>query len=151
MKIPDFNTEGNLPQGIHVAEWGEFEARFAITAHRKRLAAGLKSALSILGKAGCQCVYVDGSYVTEKEVPNDFDIAWDPAGVDTILLKKLEPVFFDFNNRRAAQKAKYLGEFFPSSVPADLVGTTFIDFFQIDKTSGNAKGIIALNIKGGRT
>ena len=150
MGIPDFNTEGNLPQGIHDADWSEFEARFAITAHRTRLAAGLKSALEVLGKAGCKRVYVDGSYVTEKEVPNDFDVAWDPAGVDTKLLKKLEPVFFDFDNKRAAQKTKYLGEFFPSSVPADLVGTTFIDFFQIDKTTGNAKGIVALNIRWGK-
>ena len=150
MDIPDFNTDGDLPQGVYVAKWDEFETRFAITAHRKRLAAGLRSALIVLGKAGCQLVYVDGSYVSEKSVPNDYDVAWDPNGVDTKLLLKLEPVFFDFKNKRAAQKAKFLGEFFPSSAKADAVGTTFFDFFQVDKNSGDAKGIIALNIQGGK-
>jgi hypothetical protein len=63
-----------------------------------------------------------------------------------MLLRSLEPVFFDFTNLRAAQKAKFLGEFFPSSVVADSVGTTFLDFFQVDKATGNAKGIIALDL-----
>ena len=113
------------------------------------MAVGLRAALVVLGKAGCQLVYVDGSYVTDKAVPNDYDVAWDPNGVNTKLLLKLEPVFFDFKNKRAAQKAKFLGEFFPSGAKADAVGTTFFDFFQIDKNSGDAKGIIALNIQGG--
>lgn len=146
MAIPDFNTDGNLPPGVHLAGWDDFEQWFAITTHRKRLAGGLRDALSVFRKAGCHRVYIDGSFVTEKEVPNDYDVAWEPNGVDTKLLRKLEPVFFNFNNLRAAQKAKFFGEFFPSSVNADHVGTTFFGFFQIDKNTGNAKGIIALDL-----
>jgi hypothetical protein len=61
-------------------------------------------------------------------------------------LLALEPTFFDFTNLRAAQKAKFFGEFFPSSAKADLVGTTFLEFFQIDKNTGSQKGIIALDL-----
>jgi hypothetical protein len=146
MAIPKFNTDGNLPPGIHLVGWPDFEQRFAITPHRRQLVNGLSSALSVLRTAGCQRVYIDGSYVTRKEVPNDYDAAWEPGGVDLMLLRSLEPVFFDFTNLRAAQKAKFLGEFFPSSVVADSVGTTFLDFFQVDKATGNAKGIIALDL-----
>ena len=89
---------------------------------------------------------MDGSFVTTKTVPNDFDVAWDPAGVDLLRLKILEPVFFDFANARAAQKAKFFGEFFPSSINADPAGNTFLEFFQIDKHTGNQKGIIALDL-----
>lgn len=102
--------------------------------------------MKLLRSAGCKRLYIDGSFVTSKRVPNDYDAAWEPAGVDVRLLLSLEPVFGDFSNSRAAQKAKFFGEFFPSSETADPVGTTFLDFFQIDKNTGNAKGIIALNL-----
>ena len=60
---------------------------------------------------------------------------------------KLDPVLLDFTNRRAAQKRKYHGEMFISSLPADG-GLTFLDFFQRDKATGNPKGIIAIDLEG---
>ncbi len=56
----------------------------------------------------------------------------------------LDPVFFDQRSNRAAQKAKYGGEFFPSLFPA-AVGYTFLQFFQVDKRTGDAKGIVAID------
>jgi hypothetical protein len=42
---------------------------------------------------------------------------------------------------RRQQKLKYRGEFFPASASADG-RLTFAEYFQIDKYSGNAKGIV---------
>lgn len=106
--------------------------------------AGLKEALQALAAAGCRTLYIDGSFVTAKELPGDFDGCWDSEGVDGDLL---EPVLLDFSNRRAAQKAKYGGELFPSVALADPAGNTFLDFFQIDKATGDAKGIIAIDLQ----
>ena len=114
--------------------------------HRDRLLTGLAAAMIPLKASGCHRLYIDGSFVTRKEFPNDYDVAWEPAGVDLSKLKSIEPVFFNFHNLRAAQKAKYFGEFFPSSVAADPAGNTFLEFFQIDKSTGNPKGIIALDL-----
>jgi len=144
--IPAFDTDGNLPQGVHETTWDLFTDRFGRTPHRQRLVRGLEAGLAILGLAGCRRVYVDGSFVTSKLVPNDYDAAWEPGGVDLLLLKSMEPVFFEFANFRAAQKAKFFGEYFPSSAKADRSGCTFWEFFQIDKNTGNPKGIIALNL-----
>jgi hypothetical protein len=144
--IPAFDGDGNLPPGIHVAAWKELEQRFASTAHRRALLRGLRHASTILLRAGCRRIYVDGSFVTAKRRPNDFDMAWEPAGVDIRKLLALEPVFRDFSNQRSAQKAKFRGEFFPSSFLADTVGNTFLEFFQIDRNTGNAKGIIAIDL-----
>jgi hypothetical protein len=144
--IPDFDSEGNLPPGVYLASWAEFALRYGNSTHRRRLLQGLEVALDILKNAGCQRVYVDGSFVTDKLVPDDYDAAWEPSGVDLKKLLSHEPVFGEFGNRRAAQKAKFFGEFFPSSAIADQVGTTFFDFFQINKNTGNAKGIIALDL-----
>ena len=99
-----------------------------------------------LKACGCRRLYVDGSFVTSTDIPNDYDVAWEPAGVDLGKLRLMEPVFFDFRNLRAAQKAKYFLEFFPSSAAADPAGNTFLEFFQIDRSTGNPKGIIALDL-----
>ena len=80
--------------------------------------------------AGCQMVYVDGSFVTNKLVPGDFDACWDVTGVDLQQLKMIAPALLDFADKRAAQKAEYGGEFFPAGWPADRTGTLFLDFFQ---------------------
>lgn len=144
--IPAFDVDGNLPIGIHLVRWDQFSATFGSSPQRIRLLSGLEAAIVSLRDAGCKRLYVDGSFVTTKVVPNDYDVAWEPAGVDLQRLKLIEPVFFDFRNFRAAQKAKYFGEFFPSSAAADPVGNTFLEFFQIDKNTGSAKGIVALDL-----
>lgn len=142
--IPLFDAAGNLPPGIHWATWDEIVERFGTSTHRTELLDGLKRALQALAYAGCRTVYVDGSFVTAKEIPGDFDACWDPTKVDG---DRLDPVLLDFTNRRAAQKAKYGGELFPSMSFADPAGNTFLEFFQLDKRTGEAKGIIAIELK----
>ena len=141
--VPPFAASGNLPPGIHWATWEELVERFGSTPYRMKLIEGLKRALQSLALAGCRTVYVDGSFVTAKEVPGDFDACWDPAGVE---VSRLDPVLLDFSNRRAAQKAKYGGELFLSSGWA-AAGKVFLDFFQTDKATGEAKGIVAIDLQ----
>ncbi len=81
--------------GIHAATWGEIVARFGYAPHSLRLLAGLKAALDVLREASCRRAYLDGSFVTRKEVPNDFDGCWELAGVDFDLLEQLDPVLLD--------------------------------------------------------
>ena len=95
---------GNLPPGSHEATWDEFVACYGHTPHRLTLLAGLKAALDALRRAGCKRAYVDGSFVTVKDVPNDFDVCWETEGVDFDLLEQVQPVLLDWTNRRAAQK-----------------------------------------------
>jgi hypothetical protein len=96
--IPKFEANGNLPPGIHEAEWSEFALRFGGTEKRQMLLQGLKGGL------------------------------------------------LTFDNQRFAQKAKYLGEFFPAWSPAEAGGRTFLDFFQTDR-DGNPKGIVAFDLR----
>ena len=139
--IPDFDSRGLLPKGLFRASWQEIEKRFGGNRRRRQLLKGLKSALDLLKEAGCRRVYIDGSFVTSKEWPNDIDVCWDVDGVDPI---SLDSVFFDFSNAREAQRSKFGAEFFPAQAPQRL--KTFLDFFQIDKVSGRPKGIIELRL-----
>jgi hypothetical protein len=144
--IPQFNGSGMLPAGIHWADLNEIDMRYGQNSHRKRLLSGFRRGLVIFRAAGCSIMYLDGSFVTDKEFPSDFDACWEAKGVT---LAALDPVLLDFRNRRAAQKAKYLGEFFPAHLRAQITSPflTFFNFFQQDKATGDKKGIIGINLK----
>jgi len=135
---------GNLPPGIYWVTWKELVSTFGFTPRRVRLLTGLKTALALLKTAGCRSVYIDGSFVTAKSRPGDFDACWAIEGVDP---DALDPVFLDFSHARAAQKARFLGEFFPADLPEGLTGKTFLEFFQTDRDTGAPKGIVALNLR----
>lgn len=140
----DFETNGNLRAGIHIMTIDEFEKEFGYNAHRKKLITGLKIGLNELKDCGCKHLYIDGSFVTTKENPTDFDSCWDPTGVDLIKLKTTYPTIIDFTDHRKNQKIKYYGEFFPSTIKANPYDI-YINFFQKDK-NGNPKGIVLINL-----
>lgn len=141
--IPSFDERGNLPPGVHVATWNEIETSFGGNDRRDELLAGVRAALEPLAGAGCRAAYVDGSFVTAKEEPQDFDGCWEAGGVDPALL---DPVLLDFSNRRSAQKQRFGGELFPADLAAEPAGTRFLDYFQRDRDTGEPKGIVAIDL-----
>jgi hypothetical protein len=145
--IPPVDPDtGNLLAGVHEAAWNEIVGRYGYTPHRLALLAGLKAALDTLLQTGCGRAYLDGSFVAATETPNDFDACWEMAGVDFDLLEQLEPVLLDWSNRRTAQKAKFGGELFIAESAADVWGTAYLEFFQHDRTTGEPKGIVAIDL-----
>lgn len=144
--IPEFDENGNLPPGVHFCEWEEFKDRFATNFTRQRMIDGLELGMTQLKSAGCLTIYIDGSFVTTKERPGDFDACWEENGVDLNYLKAIAPTLYNLAGRRAEQKSKYRGEFFPANYPANEDGITHIDFFQLDTRTNTRKGIIAIDL-----
>jgi len=142
--IPPFVESGNLPEGVHESSWEEIVDRYG-SERRRELLDGLRAALDSLRDAGCPRAYIDGSFVTAKDEPGDFDACWEAAGVDPNLL---DPVLLTFANKREEQKARFGGELFPAGSAADPHGTRFLDYFQQDTVTGERKGIVALDLKG---
>jgi hypothetical protein len=138
----DPNT-GYLPAGVHPMEWGPFVARFGWNSRRRFLLGGMRRALSNLQLAGCVAAIIDGSFVSAKDEPRDYDLAFDPVGVNGGLI---DPVLRRHDDQRKAMKAKYFGDVFPWGAAA-CVATRVIyrDFFQRDR-SGIAKGVVLLNV-----
>ena len=141
--LPNFTLDGLLPPGVHEADWHEVASRYGYNDQRKFLLSGLKRALMNLKNAGCRAAYIDGSFVTSKIEPGDFDACWEEAGVDG---SALDPVLLDFCNERLAQKVKYHGELFPASAPADPSGMSYLEFFQTTK-EGVRKGIVGIDLE----
>jgi len=141
--LPELDNAGVLPPGLHEATWAEIVDRFGGSTHRRELLSGLREALEDLRKAGCTRAYLDGSFVTDKEVPNDYDMCWEIGGVD---IASLGSVLLDVRPPRTAQKARYRGDILPNVIEGSS-GAPFIDFFQKDKITGGVKGVVAINLE----
>ena len=138
--IPELASDF-LPPGIHTAEWIDVVDRFGFSPRRLWLLDGLRSALLELARVGCEQVYLDGSFVTSKAVPGDYDLCWE---LTNVRLRELDPVFFDLRAPRAQQRAKYRGDLLPNIVEGSS-GMPFVDFFQVEKDSGGIKGILVID------
>lgn len=134
---------GLLPVGEHEASWGEVLERFGWNEKRRALLDGLAEALELLARVGCRRVWLNGSFVTAKDEPGDFDACWDTDGVD---LDEIDPVLLDLSDGRASQKRRFGGELFPNVVEARS-GLVFADFFQNER-DGSRKGIVVLKLGG---
>jgi hypothetical protein len=132
MSIPPFNELGYLPPGVYEISWSELMERFVTNSHRQRLATGLAAALRKLGIAGCRRVVIGGSFVTNKEYPNDFDGWYESFGLD---LNVLDRLFLE-----------------DSRLQFEILGGTLFEppnyegFFQTDR-DGRPKGVIVLDPK----
>lgn len=101
--VPSFITVNDaywavLPPGVHAADMTEVKKHLAYNQWRRQLYDGLQKACVSLVAAGCRSLYLDGSFVSEKPKPGDFDACWEPDGVD---MRLLDPVFLDFTKSRA--------------------------------------------------
>lgn len=143
----DFLDNGYLTPGVHNMTWVDFYHQFSFSPKRKTLLEGLERAIDILKQCGCTVIYIDGSFVTCKLEPNDYDACWDGDMALVVLnMQDLEPVFLDFSNERKKQKVKYHGEIFPAGLHADSLGTLYFDFFQQIRFSMDKKGIVAIKL-----
>jgi hypothetical protein len=141
--LPSFTDLGLLPEGIHRATWEEVAERFGGTRRRRRLLEGLVSAAWNLRSAGALWLWLDGSFVTSKPNPGDWDGGWDPDQV--VDLDKVDPVFRDLDDLKAGrqrQKAKYQGELLPLFGGGDCAAL----FFQQTR-DGDVKGIVLLDLR----
>jgi hypothetical protein len=140
-----FDERGNLPAGIHQLSWDEILQDYGYNFHRNKLLRGLNKALHAFKCAGCKIVYLDGSFVTTKLYPNDYDCCWLTAGVDPNLLDRIL-LKYDTVGRKL-QKIKYFGEFFPSNLIEKSTGSPFLDFFQKDSETDERIGIVKIDLE----
>lgn len=141
--IPEFDHNGNLPPGVYVATLAEIEARFTWNARRAELFRGLRQAIANLRAAGVAIVWVDGSFTTEKDEPDDVDGCWELA--PSVEASKLDAAFFDRDDPRARLREKFGVDLLPAGLPIDAGGLTPERFFQKDR-HGRAKGILLVPI-----
>lgn len=142
MAIPDFDGVGQLPPGTYIASWVEVATRYGGGERRRELLVGLERLLALLAAVGCRRVWLDGSFVTNKVAPGDFDLAWDLGGVDLDALRQRDPVLDPLLPGRSAQLRRYGGECFAVSEP---VTSGVVANFRYDRL-GREKGIVLVEL-----
>ena len=100
--------------------------------------------MSSIAESGIKTLLVNGSFVTSKEAPNDYDGCWPADELEDATF--IDPVLFDFTGGRAAMKRKYGGELFVAEWDATGLGQPFRSFFQFTR-DGEEKGIVVLNLE----
>ena len=145
MPIPDFNAKGELPAGEHNATLDDIEVRYGrASRRRKALMNGLRQAADKLAKAGVKTIWVNGSFITAKENPNDIDGCW--AYNDAVDIRALEDDFLSLDSRRIVKNRYGLDFFIAQLIEADS-GKPFPLFFQVNR-DGEAKGIVVVDLGG---
>ena len=152
MSIPDLREDGELPGGVHIATIEEVEKSFGSSSSRRQiLISGLKMAIDNFKKANIKRIYIDGSFTTDKEEPNDIDGCWVSQGIRKEDLQNLDKDFWNFNNtkefrscRKRILKKYYLDFFIAEYIEKDS-GDPFPKFFQTNK-DGIVKGVVRVDI-----
>ena len=74
--LPELTADGELPHGVHVTDWHEFESRFGGSSPRRLwLFSRLRALVELAATTGnLRRVFVWGSFVTAKPAPRDLDI-----------------------------------------------------------------------------
>ncbi len=144
MLLPNFNEHGFLPEGVWNCEIEEFISRFAVfqrTDCRLQLCSKLEEFLADVSKIKfIKEIIIDGSYVTEKDEPNDIDII-------LILDKEFEKVetpFWIVNLLDSSLLRKKYQFDVKVVVFESNMHLEYLDFFQNVRQSNLKKGIVRL-------
>jgi hypothetical protein len=77
MPIPVFDLAGLLPVGIHDCTLGDVQSRLCWNLHREDLFRSFGAFSAELRKHFPHPILLDGSFVTDKELPDDTDVVLD--------------------------------------------------------------------------
>ena len=141
--IPELTGEGMLPPGRHEATVEEIRRRFGSgNLVRSRLMKGLDAVLRMARKVGADLLYLDGSFVTDKKEPGDWDaVLLLPAGAR--IWSKEAIALAD----RPDVRKRYDGDLFTVSEEDTEVLAHYVEGVFVHDRNGRAKGLVVLRLK----
>lgn len=135
---------GKLPPGEHPVSWPHLVAAFGQGSVKRRLATeGLRQFALVLRAAGGKWLFVDGSFASSRERPNDWDGCFLSGEIDW---QTVDPRLRDIRANRDALKADFRCDVFAAETINRETGKPFRDFFQQERT-GKPKGILVLDLE----
>lgn len=139
MPIPPFRQDGCLPEGLYAVTLDEVRVRFGSTSDRRReLMTCIEEWIEMARDIQALRLLLDGSFVTEKDSPND---------VDAVMLL---PMDFQQRIQRSDPVAWEIEHCVRYKTPAELFAAyseerwnSFVEFFSRTRgPSGVRKGLV---------
>ncbi|PIV20876.1 MAG: hypothetical protein COZ69_16425 [Deltaproteobacteria bacterium CG_4_8_14_3_um_filter_45_9] len=143
--IPDYNIDGNLPEGIYLVEEEEFINHFSSSsARRKWLGDRMRELLALIKSTGqLDRIFVWGSFVSAKESPNDVDMLL--LMKETFQLERIsEDSKFIFDHV-AARIRFHIDIFWSKSAIGEETLRLWLDTYQMTKDF-KRRGIVEVKI-----
>ena len=131
------NIYGNLQENLTL-DYGEFLKAFGFNESRKEKLKRVLLFLKILKSLGCTNVYVAGSFVTNKEFPNDIDLCVDITNIDHNRVAKEYP---ELLSAKGIQKNR--NEHKVHLIFYDAGCLEYLDWFRKDKND-NPRGLVKI-------
>lgn len=121
MALPAFREDGWLPEGHYAAAWQEVTLRFGGEpgSRRSSILSSLlqwRDAVQYKGMAGL--VILDGSFVSSKEAPGDFDLVFSYDAATEVLMRT-DMEARKLTDYQACRRLGFLGDVF--AFPASLL------------------------------
>jgi hypothetical protein len=135
-----FNSNGNLYRTVSLT-YEKFLTHFVTNPRRRHLVANALPFFRIFHSCGGQTVYIDGSFASTKEFPEDIDLCFDITPIDEIKLSAEFPQFFNINDIGSIRRDLQCHIFHFHSGDRSL-----LDLLSNDR-EGNSKGLIKLDLK----
>ena len=147
MPLPTLRDDGWLPEGHHPTTWEEITARFGDAPGSDRVLSSLQAwreAVQAKGMRGL--VILNGSFISRKEAPGDFDLVffYDEATKILVLRDAEARALTDY---QACRASGFLGDVF--AFPASLQHLSPLlyrdDMFDFDR-NGTPKGVVEVTV-----
>ena len=141
--IPQFRTDGYLPDGVYLASEAEVTFRLGASSRRRqRLILRLRRWIELAREIGALRLLIDGSFVTAKEEPQDIDAV--------VLL----PPDFEQKIEEGCPPALELEEMLLTRRPEEMFGAEdeadwneWVQFFsRTREADGRHKGLVEIQL-----
>jgi len=143
--IPNFLPNGFLPEGIHEATFAEVQQKLGFSRKREQLLNKMKYLIEICQLMGCDVIYLDGSFVSAKIAPNDYDACWDCTKNKKQVMSKVCESYLNADSE--TQKDFFGGEIYPAFAKAPLnEDISILTYFQRVQFCNEHKGIIKIRL-----
>lgn len=145
MALPSFRDDGWLPSGHHAATWQEIVSRFGGKPNSRRadiLASLLRWRDAARAENLAGLIILDGSFVSGKEAPGDFDLLFS-YDADTEALVRTHVEARALTDYQACHGFGFLGDVFalPAALGNSSPTLSGLDMFDFDR-KGEAKGVV---------
>lgn len=140
-------STGPLPVGEHEQSWKDVCDLFGFTSHRAYLLGLLHKVCIILRNAGVQHIWLNGSFVTSKKRPGDYDISYE---LTEEVFDRLPDDPFKLVNADTKLTGMFGGDIRAEPMPGgglyhkDLFPNVFGHMHKGESVEGVKKGIVKL-------
>ena len=144
MAIPEFTECGLLPAGVHDCTIPEIASRFCLNEHRSERWNGFLAFLTWAAPLPAAVSYlIDGSFVSDKALPNDVDLAVDITRCDDAAQSAWVDAWVS-NCEKA--KENFRVDFYPFAVGQGHDFSVFFQYVRIEEAL--RRGLSPKTLKG---